>query len=139
MILKNRQDTALIIYIFISILVLVFLNKALGIKQATVFDKYYSIAVIVLISLYGILFCSKGVITLIKSLVLIGVILSVVGCIVYYFRNLNDIWFSFEMDSYSWLGISGIVRFVFNNIFGILLGLLLWILKNGLIRMVNKR
>lgn len=139
MILKNRQDTALIIYMFISILVLVFLNKALGIKQATVFDKYYSIAVIVLISLYGILFCSKGVITLIKSLVLIGVILSVVGCIVYYFRNLNDIWFSFEMDSYSWLGISGIVRFVFNNIFGILLGLLLWILKNGLIRMVNKR
>lgn len=139
MILKNRQDTALIIYMFISILVLVFLNKALGIKQATVFDKYYSIAVIVLISLYGILFCSKGVIPLIKSLVLIGVILSVVGCIVYYFRNLNDIWFSFEMDSYSWLGISGIVRFVFNNIFGILLGLLLWILKNGLIRMVNKR
>lgn len=135
--IKVINGKTLIVYIFISILVFVFLNRILSIEEAIVFDKYYSTALIALVSLYGILYNGKSILLLIGCMSIIGILLSISGSAIFFILQLQDPYFTFEKSSYTWLGLAGFVGNAINTIIGIVIGLLLWVLKIGVKAVYN--
>lgn len=129
----NKNRKILIIYLFISILIISFLHQIARMRDAREFDNYYTMTLILLIALYGIVFTKENLKSLVKQLTLIGILLSINTTIVFYILDLKDPYFSFELSGFTWLGLVGYTFTFVYILIGILLGVLLWAVKTILV------
>lgn len=118
------------IYILTNMVVLTIFNNILNINNATKFDKFYSIILIMIISIYGILYKDGNIYILIKKLVIYSVIFSTIVTLQFYIFSKSTQWFLYERESSTWLGIAGLSVTIIYCLIGIIIGVILWVVKN---------
>ena len=116
-------------YIIAVLSVILFLDKYINIGNAEIFDRYYSIILILFIALSSVFVKKQGLKNSLFFLVTISLILCGVATLKFYILSLKDKYFIFERYGNTWLGLAGFVGTSIYAIIGILLGVVFWKLK----------
>lgn len=127
----NTTDFFFISYVVLSGVISCFLDSFFNLKNADAFFDYYSILIIVSVSLYSILFNEKTAAQLFRRQLIVGFTIGVVASVVFEKLEKGNFYFAFER--LSWNGKEGVFATALMTLLSVVIGAVLWYTKRFIV------